>query len=238
MAEESEYILRYRIEGDEEVDNLRKKNTELFKSIEANTQAVNSLKTANKELSKDYAANSEQIAQNKVKIAELTSVNKTYNAELNNNIKTISSGVGSLKSMESEIAALNDKYTRLTKSQKENTVEGVAMGTKLKELREEYNNNKKAVGDYTSNVARYTDSIVETSSAVGFNTGILGKALVAYKEYAIAAQGAGKSTSVFKFALDLLAKNPIIAVLGVIVAIFFAFKKAINSSESATNKFT
>lgn len=240
MAEtkEQDVILRYRIEGDAEVDKLRQKNTELFKTIEANQQAINNLRAANKELSKDYAANSNEIAANKQKIAELTAVNKTYTAELNNNIKTIASGNGSLQAQRAELAQLTAEYIKLSETERTQTDAGKAMQQQIKSLSDSLKEQEKAIGDTRRNVGNYTDSIIDAGNKLGINVGFIKQAKDAYQNYAIAAQGAGKSTSVFKFALDLLAKNPIIAVIGLIVGAFMAFKKAIESSENATNKLT
>ena len=123
--------------------------------------AINNLRAANKELSKDYAANSNEIAANKQRIAELTAVNKTYNAELNNNIKTISSGVGSLQAQRAELSRLTAEYTKLSEEERTQTDAGKEMQQQIKSLSDSLKEQEKAIGDTRRNVGNYTDSIIE-----------------------------------------------------------------------------
>ena len=51
MAEQVDIIYQISLEGDEKINELRKRNTELFQSIDKNKTAIDELKKSNKDLS-------------------------------------------------------------------------------------------------------------------------------------------------------------------------------------------
>ena len=94
MANQTEtytQILKFKLEGDSE---LKKRNSEILKSINDNQTAiaVNNLRL--KELSKEYEKNAEKISQLKQENIAFTQSNRALNSELQNNIKQITNEVG------------------------------------------------------------------------------------------------------------------------------------------------
>lgn len=233
MAEQVDIIYQISLEGDEKINELRKRNTELFQSIDKNKTAIDELKKSNKELNKDYAANSEQIAKNNQTIKELTSTNQKLNTEINQNTKLIQSNAGSQNELAGQISKLNAYVNSLTKDQLKNTEEGRKASEQLKTLRDEYKEQQMALGNTAVNVGNYTESILNATSALGINTGYVGQAMQAYKAYAVGAQAAGKSTNLLNFALDLLAKNPILLIIAAVVAVFKLLQSAIQRNMQA-----
>lgn len=233
MTEPVDIIYQISLEGDEKINELRKRNTELFQSIDKNKMAIDELKKANKELNKDYAANSEQIARNNQTIKELTSTNQKLNTEINQNTKLIQSNAGSQNELASRISKLSAYVNELTDDQLKNTEEGRKAAEQLKALRDEYREQQMALGNTAVNVGNYMESILNATDALDINTGYVGQAMQAYRAYAVSAQEAGRSTNLLKFALDLLAKNPILLIIGAVVAVFKLLQSAIQRNMQA-----
>ena len=145
MAEQVDIIYQISLEGDEKINELRKRNTELFQSIDKNKAAIDELKKSNKELNKDYAANSEQIAKNNQSIKELTSTNQKLNTEINQNTKLIQSNAGSQNELATRISKLSAYVNGLTDDQLKNTEEGRKAAEQLKGLRDEYKEQQMAL---------------------------------------------------------------------------------------------
>ena len=166
MDEQVDIIYQISLEGDEKINELRKRNTEPFQSIDKNKTAIDELKKSNKELNKDYAANGEQIAKNNQSIKELTSTNQKLNTEINQNTKLIQSNAGSQNELAGQISKLNAYVNSLTKDQLKNTEEGRKAAEQLKGLRDEYKEQQMALGNTAVNVGNYTESILNATSAL------------------------------------------------------------------------
>jgi len=133
---------------------------------------------------------------------------------------------------------MNGAYAKLSEDQKKNTAAGVEQGLAIKKLSDELKEEEKALGNTSRNVGNYTDSIIEANSQMGFSNTIIGKVIVGYKAFKIAALEASGGTSVLNGAMKLLATNPIFAIIAIVVGVFMLLKEALGRNQEAVDKFT
>ena len=149
---------------------------------------------------------------------ELTKVTRAGKEE---NVAATDSLVG----MRQEYKALYDTYKMLSEEQR-NSDFGKNMAESLETLSNKINDTQKGVGDFRGNVGRYTKSIEEAFSNMGMSIGALKGPLN------LATNGAKGLNDVFK----LIAKNPIMAILTVLLAIFMKVADSIKKNEELTNR--
>jgi hypothetical protein len=234
-TETKDILLRLKLEGDADI---KKRNSELLKSIQENQTAIalNNLKL--KELSKEYDKNFESISKLKQENIAYTQQNRAMNTELTNNIKIITNEVGALNEKRATLNNMNAAYAKLSADQKTNTAEGIAQGTAIRKLTDELKSEEKALGDTRRNVGNYTDSIIEAGNQMGPFGGMISNAATSYKTFKVAALEASGGTSVLNGAMKLLAANPIFAIIAIAAGIFLALKEAISRNASIVGEFT
>jgi len=236
MANETkDILLRLKLEGDADI---KKRNSELLKSIQANQTAIalNNLKL--KELGKEADKNAESIAKLTQENLIYSNANKSLRTELNNNIKVLSNEVGSLNEKRAILNNMNAAYAKLSADQKTNTAEGIAQGKAIRALTDELKAEEKALGDTRRNVGNYTDSIIEANEQMGLSGTVLGRVVTGYKAFKESALAASGGTSVLNGALKLLAANPIFAIIAIAAGVFMLLKESIGRNAEIVDKFT
>ena len=233
-TETKDILLRLKLEGDADI---KKRNSELLKSIQENQTAIalNNLKL--KELGKEADKNAESIAKLTQENLLYANANRGLRTELNNNIKVLGNEIGSLNEKRATLNNMNAAYAKLSADQKTNTAEGIAQGKAIRALTDELKAEEKALGDTRRNVGNYTDSIIEANNQMGLSGTILGKAITGYKAFKVAALEASGGTSVLNGAMKLLAANPIFAIIAIAAGIFLALKEAIGKNAQIMDEF-
>lgn len=237
MANQTEtytQILKFKLEGDSE---LKKRNSEILKSINDNQTAiaVNNLRL--KELSKEYEKNAEKISQLKQENIAFTQSNRALNSELQNNIKQITNEVGALNEKKAILSNMVAAYNKLSTEQATNTAEGIAAGKAIRKLSDEIGNQEKALGNATRDVGKYTEGIIAANEQLGFSNTILGKTITGYKAFKTAALEASVGTSVLNGALKMLMANPVFAIIAIVAGVFMLLKEAIGKNAQILDEF-
>lgn len=228
-------LLRIGVTGDKSVSELKDKNIELLKSILANQKAIEQTKKANVELSKAEGDNTDAIVKNIAKMNELKEANKVHQTQLNQNMSLITAEMGSLKEKRTQLSVMTAEYTKMSAAEKLNSEHGKALGKGIKDLTDALKAEEKQIGQTYRNVGNYTDSIIEANKAQGLGGTMIGKSISAFKGFKDSAMAASGGTGVLNGSLKMLAANPIMAIIAVVAAVFFALKEAIGSSSQATN---
>ncbi|MFZ4412453.1 MAG: hypothetical protein ACOYOV_05155 [Bacteroidales bacterium] len=182
-------LLRIGITGDKSVDELRKKNTELLKSVLDNQKEIDNLSKSTKELSKAEGDNSEAIAQNILKQKELQAANKVNQNQINQNISLIGSEMGSLVEKRSQLSNMTLEYTRMSEAEKADIEIGGRLQKSIKSLSDELKAEEKQIGQTQRSVGDYTDSIIDASNKTEFTVkgvGELRKELIALRNTSLA----------------------------------------------------
>ena len=236
MAEKTQDILlRIGITGDKSVEDLKRKNTELLKTVLDNKKEIDNLAKANKELAKAEGDNSDAIAQNILRQKELQAAIKINQSQIGQNITLITSEMGALTEKRAQLANMTLEYSRMSAAEKADIEIGGKMQKSIKALSDDLKDEEKQIGITSRNVGNYTESIIEANKAHGLGNTMVGKAITSYKEFKDSAMAASGGTGVLNGALKMLAANPIMAIIAVIAAVFFTLKDAIGSSSKATN---
>ena len=244
-------LLRIGITGDKSVDELRKKNTELLKSVLDNQKEIDNLSKSTKELSKAEGDNSEAIAQNILKQKELQAANKVNQNQINQNISLIGSEMGSLVEKRSQLSNMTLEYTRMSEAEKADIEIGGRLQKSIKYLSDELKAEEKQIGQTQRNVGNYTDSIIEANKATGFGNTVVGRSIEMFSEFKAKAQEASEKShalavsqgkvaegskvasggmSTLNGSMKMLAANPLMAIIAVAAGIFLLLKEAIGKN--------
>lgn len=162
------------------------------------------------------------------------------NASLEENKRAVKSNAAILQAATSERKTENDTldeqrqylntlqkaYGALTKEQKENTKTGQSLAAQIKAVSDSVKEQEAAIGDNRRNVGNYTESIV----AAAERTGLLKEATDAA---GIASTSFGQATDRLDKTMKLAAKNPWMAVLGLLLPLLQQLLKALMGNEEA-----
>ena len=117
----------------------------------------------------------------------------------------INANTGSLAEMERQYRNMYQEYKNMSKAAREGS-EGLDLKDKLESLSNNINNIKKGVGDFKSNIGRYSDAIVEAVGRMGGSvSGLVGP-------FKTATQGISAFNTMLK-------ANPIGAVISLVMAL-------------------
>ena len=236
MATETrDILLKLKLEGD---SDLKKRNNDLLLSFQKNKTEIEANNKALKDLKAAGDTTSQAVVDLTLKNIELKNSNKAIGTELNNNIKIIGNEIGALNEKRAILSNMNAAYAKLSEEQKKNTAEGIAQGAAIRKLSDEIGNEEKALGNATRDVGKYTDGIIAANAQMGFSNTIIGKVIVGYKAFKVAALEASGGTSVLNGAMKLLSTNPIFAIIAIVVGVFMLLKEALGRNQEAVDKFT
>ncbi|MFZ4741404.1 MAG: hypothetical protein ACOYLE_09615 [Bacteroidales bacterium] len=231
-------LLRIGITGDKSVDDLKKRNIDLLKSIIDTQKQIDELNKSNKELSKAEGDNTQAIAENIAQMNELKEANKVNNTQLNQNITLITSEMGSLKEKRAQLSVITAEYTKMSSAEKTGSEHGIALGKAVKDLTEDLKAEEKQIGQTYRNVGNYTDSIIEANNQMGLGNTMMGRAVTMYKGYKDSAAEASGGTGMLNGAMKMLAANPLMAVIAVAAVIFMTLKEAIGRNAEIMDKLS
>jgi hypothetical protein len=123
----------------------------------------------------------------------------------------INANTGSLAEMERKYRDMYQQYKNMSKAAREGS-EGLDLKDKLERLSNNINNIKKGVGDFKSNIGRYSDAIVEAFGRMGGSvSGLVGP-------FKTATQGISAFNTMLK-------ANPVGAVIGLIMTLIGVLKQ-------------
>jgi len=232
-TETKDILLRLKLEGDADI---KKRNSELLKSIQENQTAIalNNLKL--KELSKEADKNAESISKLTQENLIYQNVNKTLRLELNNNIKVLSNEVGSLNEKRAMLNSMNAVYAKLSADQKNNTAEGIAQGKAIRTLTDELKAEEKALGDTRRNVGNYTDSIIEAANQLGPFGSKVSSVVKGFSSFRQSSLAASKGVSTLDDASSSLSANPLFAIITVAAKIFMVLQNAVGKNAEIMDK--
>lgn len=154
--------------------------------------------------------------------------------EIQNNIKIENEQVGSLKSLQAQLSNATNAYKELSKTERE-SAKGKEMKAHIDSIREELKGAEEEIGLFQRNVGNYQSALENAESeGISFAQSIL--------QQSNAVQGLipnlkGMVTQILAIGKAIVA-NPIGAIITAVVVVFMALKKAIESSEEATNSLT
>lgn len=229
MAERTE-ILNIQVNYDDAIQkignfadeiNRSKQDQKLFREELKNGQITQ----------KEYAKSMEESnAVIKVNNDSIRSLRK----EIQNNIKVENEQEGSLKSLRAQLSNTTKAFDELSKKEREGA-KGTQLRDHIKNLTAELSIAEEESGRFQRNVGNYPD--VFSKAAAGGNS--FAQSIL---QQANAGQGLipilkGMGTQILAIGKAIVA-NPIGAIITAVVVVFMALKKAIETSEEATNSLT
>lgn len=201
------------------VQDVRKANDDLKKQLQANTITQEQYNLA-------VAANNEIIEQANQRL-------RLYRRELQNNLRQEREEEGSINSLQAKIANLNREYEALGRARR-NAAEGDTLLAQINELQDELNAANEARQRFQHNVGNYTNSILEAAARGNF----FAESLLRINQNSNGASGAlNNMTRQAKSFFKVMVANPVLAVLAALVGMLLAVKKAISSSEEASQRW-
>ena len=197
---------------------------EADKKILALRKAQNDLKKEQDDLKKAYkegAISADDYAKRSLELEKQMKLNTTAQQQTNKETqlatKINQTAKDSIVGMQLEVSQLTAKYFAMSKAERENTDEGRALGKQIKELNANINEQKQAVGNNTSNIGNYTQSILEAAK---------GNKLVA------------TSLEFVNKGFNLLLANPVGLAIAAIVLIFTKLASATDFVKDKVEQFT
>lgn len=194
--------------------SLQKELKEAEKFLVKTASAMEKLEKSGKQNSKEYEELKNTYASCSQEVADYNSKIKSNNDEIARNTEIQKTALSSLKNQDMTMSQLKNQASALQKQLDHTSAS--ANPEEYKNLQKQLDETKSAM-DVLATKGKGT---IATLAAMPNPVGEATRAVIGF--------GNG---------LKQLAMNPIGAVLMAIVALFFVFKKAINSSEEATNKF-
>ena len=161
---------------------------------------------------------------------------RTLQKELQNNVKQENALAGSYNQLSAQMSILKNRYKELSAEQRSGE-EGEKLIKQINDLNDALKKADADIGVFSRNVGDYEKAIIAAAS--GGNT--FAASLLATASGATSSAGALKSmiggVKAFGKALTALAANPVIAILSVVIGLFTAFRKVVQSSEESTARF-
>lgn len=213
------------------------------KAIEAMAEYSRRVQTATaseKALLDTIKKSGDQSGELRKQVQVLRSEREAYNRllresakEVQNNIKRATEEEGSLKSLRAELSQLTKQYDELGRSQREGA-EGKAILDSITRVTNEIKSAEEETQRYYRNVGNYgmkTKSVF--SSAASAVSTSAGKAAAGLTAVGAGGTAAAAGITATKTAMDLLNKNPIVAILALIASLTLAVVNAMKKSEKS-----
>ena len=223
--------------------------TEISGKLAANTKAINDLKEANKKLADEYNASKgtdtaklQAIEANKIAIKSFEAESRTYQKEIQNEIKAQQNAIGSVNKLSAEVANMTAKYDKMSQAERE-SAKGQEFINKLNETREALVAAKEETGRFQDNVGNYPKEIGLSAGSISDLNGTLGDLITRSQDAGGASAllqngikgGAASMVQFIKAALAFIA-TPVGATLAAIAAAVLLIKNAMDRSEESTAK--
>lgn len=147
--------------------------TEISGKLAANTKAINDLKEANKKLADEYKASKgtdtaklQAIEANKIAIKSLEAESRSYQKEIQNEIKAQQNAIGSVKALEAEVANMTAKYDKMSQAERD-SAKGQEFTKSLNEKREAMVKAKEETGRFQESVGNYSAGMQDALKKTG-----------------------------------------------------------------------
>lgn len=233
MADKKEQVVvDIQINYEEGIANMAKYRAEADKFRQANADLRKEL-TAGNITQEEYNL---QVAKNTVEMKEANDAASAWMRTIRNSIKADKEKIGSMTQMQAQLSLLTSRYKGLSEEEKK-SASGKALKDKINNLTNALKDNEEEIQIYNRNVGNYENAI---KNATGLS-GKFGEMLISSGgSFKVLQQEAKAATtavgSLGKQFLALLA-NPVVLVLAGIAVAIMTLKKAINSSEEASNRW-
>ncbi len=233
MADKKEQvIIDIQIDYEEGIANMAKYRAEADKFRQANADLRKELKAGN--ITQEEC--NLQIAENSIKMREANDAASAWMRTIRNSLKADKEKIGSMTQMQAQLSLLTSRYKGLSEEERK-SASGKALKDKINSLTNALKDNEEEIQIYNRNVGNYENAI---KNATGLS-GKFGEMLISsggsFKVLQLEAKAATTAVgSLGKQFLALLA-NPIVLILAGIAVAIVTVKKAINSSEEASNRW-
>lgn len=222
--------------------------TDVKQQLGETAKAINDLKEQNKALKKeqkdgtaDWASSTATIKQNEAQIKLLTAAEKSLEGQLRAATTENKKYGNSNVELRAQVADLERQYNALTEAQK-NTAEGKALLKQQNDLKAAVKGNAEELGNFQDSVGNYEKSTGPLAKTFEKLKGQSDAMTAGFSGFISGIKGAGSPLGLFKkgidstgISMDALSKNPIIAILSVLIGLFNAVKDSISGSSKATN---
>lgn len=237
MAETQQKILEVVVNNDAAIARI----AELNKALDEQRKLEQQLRKELKEEGADRNALYKEIARNKEIQKQYSSEIQALSREVQNNINKSKEQEGSLKALRSEISNLTKQYDSLSRAERE-SAKGAELKAKINDLTNELKDAEEATQRFQRNVGNYSGGIQDafakiTSQGEGIADTMMGAA-GSSKALGVVIAALVNPIKAVTMALKMLMANPILAVIGAIVAILTKVIGALKSSEEAFNSVT
>ena len=221
MDETVTKILDIKINQENAIQSL----VDLQDQIKANNQTIGELQDKIKEWSKDEDANAASINEAKKQVAAIKEETAQYRGEcaaiskeIQNDLKIDKQKTDSLKSLRAQLSNLTKQYDELSKEERMNKDIGGKLREEINRITDEIKGNEEATQRYGRNVGNYMNAMRE-------NTG----------RWKTALEGAGVATQGLDKSMKLMASNPWMAVVSLLVGILVKLRDKLKENEGMTN---
>ena len=205
MEERTQIVIDIKLDEADVAQRLSEVNWEMSNLKQANKELRQEIKKGND----DYSENSKKLAENEARLKSLQAEQKALSGQVAQATQTSRTYGTSLKEMSAKLNDLRNRYQSLDATQRASKG-GQKMLKEIKELDKAMKDADAEIGIFGRNVGDYANKVAEGLSKAGVSVGGLND----------------------KF--DLLNKNPIIFVLGVITAALVKLKSSMQQNETVT----
>ena len=202
-------------------DNVQKAEQEIGRM----RGTVEKLRAANKELDKS----SEAYTKNTIEIKRLSGEIRTNERVLVANTKAQKANEGSIEQLRQQLSTTTSAWVKLSKEERENTKEGIALTKQKKDLTEELKRLEKATGDTRRNVGNYSEGMKEALTQSGLFTREQQALAIAQKAVATATAGTTKGLKLLRIALIATGIGAIVVAVGSLTAAFLSTQRGMDA---------
>ena len=196
-----------------------------FKSLKAEIKSLQEeMLNLNKE-SDEYKKKASECAEKQLKLKEVMNDSKKGFAENSEETKNLE---GSYNALSKELSKLRKEWKSTNDEAKRQEI-----GAQMVKINDQLKVLDESVGVYSRNVGNYANSFKTALDGIGLSGTKLG---ATFQTLGAMADGAKNSSIGFKGALDLIAKHPILTIVGLLVTIFLKLKDSISQNEELSNK--
>lgn len=195
---------------------------EVVKQIAASTKAANALKEQIRELSNSEDDNTEAIARLRVELAAENADKRKAENLAKNMVLANKAEAGSVDELGAQLVIVTDEWRKLSEEERENTEAGRNLVETKKNLTEQLKAVEKQTGDTRRNVGNYKEDIIEAYEATDGFGGALG--------------GLPGALGSVGTAMKVLAGNPLVAVLTIIVSGMTALVAAMSKTQEGADR--
>ncbi len=220
MAEANKVIIDVQLNNEEARKRSAQLTAELVKLRQQLAEQTKALKASNGE--------NKEAAQS---VADLNNRIKATSDELRRSAKETRATSNSVEALEVKIAELNAEFRTLDTSTEEGAKRFAELTVELNDARGAYNSLKKEAGDFSSNIGRYTESILAAVDATSLFGGGLGDTINGFKGMH---EGIGEMIKGLGGVRTAMLAIPIAALLIALKALFDLFTMGKAGSEFMT----